>query len=332
MRRGTEQLALRAGPGIGGLLNVTFGNLAELILAIFVLRRGEVDVVKAQITGAIIGNALLGLGLAILAGTWSRTQQSFNREKAGLLSSLLILAVIALLVPALFDYTERQGQSAERAIGLEENLSLAVAGVLICVYIANLIYTLVTHRGVFEMEEAETHAPKWSALFSLGVLAGATVLTAIEAELVSDSLESTATRLGLTQFFLGVIVLAVLGNAAEYVAAVYFAWHNQLGLAMGVTVGSTIQVALLVAPLLVFISYLIGVPMSLVFANPLEMIAIAAVPFIVSAIAHDGKATWFEGVMLLAVYVILGLAFYFVEPPAREHQEAALAVSSASSF
>jgi Ca2+:H+ antiporter len=274
----------------------------------------------------------LGLGLAILAGTFTRTQQSFNRAKAGLLSSLLILAVIALLVPALFDYTERQGQSAERAKGLEEHLSLAVSGVLICVYIANLVYTLVTHRGVFEMEDTKEHAAKWSTLFSLGVLAGATVVTAVEAELVSDSLAATASRFGLTQFFLGVIVLAVLGNAAEYVAAVYFAWKNQLGLAMSVTVGSTIQVALLVAPTLVFLSYLMGAPMNLVFANPLEMIAIAAVPFIVSTIAHDGQATWFEGVLLLAVYVILALAFFFVDPPKPERHAAGLGISSASSF
>jgi Ca2+:H+ antiporter len=180
------------------------------------------------------------------------------------------------------------------------------------------------------MENASKRQADWSMLFSLGVLSGATVLTAVEAELVAGSLQATASQLGLTQFFVGVIVLSVLGNAAEYVTAVYAASKNQLGLAMSVTVGSTIQVALVVAPVLVFLSYLMGVPMNLVFANPLEMIAIAAVPLIVSAIAHDGKATWFEGVLLLAVYVILALAFFFVDPPERKREDARASASSSS--
>jgi Ca2+:H+ antiporter len=313
IRRSTEQMAHLAGPAIGGLLNVSFGNLAELILAAFVLLEGKSEVVKAQITGAIIGNSLLGLGLAVVAGTWGREKQTFNRERAGLLSSLLMLVVIALLVPALFDYTERQGRSQSQASLLDEHLSLAVSAVLISVYAANLIYTFVTHRSAFRLEEGEAIEQPWSMTKALTVLVLATAATAAEAELVSGTLEKTASQWGLTQFFLGVIVLALLGNAAEYVAAVYFARQNRLGLAMSVTVGSTIQIALLVAPTLVFISYLLGQPMNLVFSNPLELIAIAAVAFIVNAIAHDGEATWFEGVLLLAVYGILGIAFFLVE-------------------
>jgi Ca2+:H+ antiporter len=320
VRRSTEHVAARAGSTIGGLLNVSFGNAPELILALFVLRGGHVSVVKAQITGSLIGNSLLGLGLAIVAGSFGRERQHFNRERAGLLSSLLILVTIALLLPALFDYTERGVLRAPNAAGLDEQLSLGVAVVLILVYIGNLIYTLATHRDVFshgsapgQDSDSEVEAP-WSMARSLLILAGATVLTALEAELVSDTVEVTATHLGLTPFFLGVIVLAVVGNAAEYVSAVYFARRGRMGLVVSITVGSTIQVAMVVAPVLVIVSYIMGHPMNLVFNNPIELIAVAGAAFIVNSIAQDGETTWFEGVMLLAVYLLFALAFYLVTP------------------
>lgn len=313
VRRGTEEIAKLAGPAIGGLLNVTFGNMAELILAIFVLMAGHGEVVKAQITGSIIGNSLLGLGLAIVVGSWKREKQTFKRERAGLLSSLLILSVVALLLPALFDYTERGIFAAPDAGKLDEHLSLGVSIVLILVYIANLLYTLVTHRDVFAFEE-EHHNGGWPIWKSLAVLALATALIAVEAELVSSALEATAGRLHLSPFFLGVTVLAVVGNAAEYVAAIYFARKDKMGLVMSITVGSSIQVALLVAPLLVLISFFLGHPMNLVFSNPLELIAIVSVAFGVNAIAQDGQTTWFEGVLLLALYALFGLAFFFVTP------------------
>jgi Ca2+:H+ antiporter len=322
MRRGTEHTAHHAGEAIGGLLNVTFGNMAELILAIFVLMAGNTEVVKAQITGSIIGNSLLGLGLAIVVGSFRRERLTFKRQRAGLLSSMLILAVIALLIPALFDLAERGTASAHMTEALDEKMSLGVSVVMILLYIANLIYSLVTHRDVFAVADGDdtdhdghTHDAPWPLWKALSVLLGATVLTAIEAEMVSGALESTATDLGLSTFFLGIIVLAVVGNAAEYVSAVYFARRNRMTLVMSITVGATIQVALLIAPLLVVISYLIGHPMNLVFSNPLELIAIAGVAFAVNAIANDGETTWFEGVLLLGVYVLLGIAFYFVTPP-----------------
>ena len=319
IRRATEQLAHKLGSTIGGLLNVTFGNMAELLLAIFVLLDGQQAVVKGQITGSIIGNSLLGLGLAVIIGTWKRDKQTFNKESAGRLSSLLILSVIALLLPALFNYTERGIVNQATASALDEKLSLGVSVVLIAVYLANLVYTLITHRDVFESaSEKESddgeNKIKWSTWTAIGVLVIGTALTAWEAEIVSGGLESASETLGLSTFFLGVIVLAVIGNAAEYVAAIYFARKDQMTAVMGITVGSSIQVALLIAPLLVLISYAFGTPMNLVFANPLELIAIAAVAFIVNAIALDGETTWFEGVMLLAVYVILGMAFLFVTP------------------
>ena len=309
IRRATEQVALRAGPAIGGLLNVTFGNAAEFILALFVLRSGNTGVVKATITGSIIGNSLLGLGMSILAGSWGRDKQTFNRERAGLLTSLLILSVIALLLPAMFDYAERSLTTTSRAHVLDERLSLGVSIVLIVVYVANLFYTLVTHRDVFAGTQEGTAT--WSLSRALAILAASTAAVAVEAELVSAALEPTGERLGLSLFFLGVIVLPLVGNAAEYASALYFARRDQMGLVMTISVGSSIQIALMTAPALVIGSYLLGHPMDLVFGHPLELFAIAGSAFVVNAIALDGETTWFEGVMLVAVYVLLALAFFF---------------------
>jgi Ca2+:H+ antiporter len=309
IRRATEQVAERAGPAIGGLLNVTFGNAAEFILALFVLLSGNTAVVKATITGSIIGNSLLGLGISIVAGSWGRDKQTFNRDRAGLLASLLILSVIALLLPAMFDYAERTLAATTRAHVLDERLSLGVSIVLIVVYVANLFYTLVTHRDVFE-GTWEGQAV-WSLRKALAILGAATLAVAMEAELVSGALEPTAERLGLSLFFLGVIVLPLVGNAAEYASALYFARRDQMGLVMAISVGSSIQIALMTAPALVLGSYLLGRPMDLVFAHPLELFAIAGSAFVVNAIALDGETTWFEGVMLMAVYVLLALAFFF---------------------
>jgi Ca2+:H+ antiporter len=323
IRRATDELARTLGSAIGGLLNVTFGNVAELLLAVFVLLDGHADVVKGQITGSIIGNGLLGLGLAVVAGSWGRDKQTFNRASAGRLSSLLILSVIALLLPALFHLTERAATGPTTTGHLDERLSLGVSVVLVLVYAANLVYTLVTHRDAFatveeddaSAREHDTHVrqhwPVWRALL---VLLGGTAFVAWEAEIVSSALTATANTLGVTTFFLGVIVLAVIGNSSEYLAAVYYARKNQMSMAMSITVGSSIQVALLVAPLLVILSYFLGKPMNLVFASPLELIAIASVAFSVNAIAQDGETTWFEGLLLLAVYALFVLAFFFVVP------------------
>ena len=317
IRRATEQLARVAGSAIGGLLNVTFGNVAELVIALFVLRAGHADVVKAQITGSIIGNSLLGLGLAIVAGSWGRERQTFPREKASLLSSLFMLSVIALLVPAMFDYAERSAHNPATQ-SLDEWLSLVVSVILISVYVANLFYTLVTRRDVFSPAPArESVSPSqgtWPLWKAVAVLLAATAVIAWEAELVSGALDATASRIGMSTFFLGIIVLAVIGNAAEYISAVYFARRDQMGLVMTITVGSSIQVALVTAPVVVLVSYLIGNPMNLVFGSPLELVAIGAAAFIVSGITRDGETTWIEGVLLLAVYVVLGTTFFLVSP------------------
>jgi Ca2+:H+ antiporter len=310
IRRATEQVAHRAGSAIGGLLNVTFGNLAELIIALFILHAGNVEVVKAQITGSIIGNSLLGLGLAVVVGSWGKNKQTFKPQRASLLSSLLILSVIALLLPAFFDLAEI-GKHAPNRILSDERVSLGVSVVLILVYVANLIYTLRTHRDVFALDD-EAHTDAWPLWKSMGTLIGATAFVALEAELVSGALEETSKGLGISTFFLGMIVLAIVGNIAEYNSAVYFARRNRMGLVMTITAGSTIQVALLTAPVLVVASQFMTHRLDLVFSNPLELIAIAATAFAVNSIAQDGETTWFEGVLLLAVYVILAVAFFYL--------------------
>ena len=310
VRRSTEQLAERAGPEIGGLLNVTFGNIAELTLALFVLASGKPDIVRAQITGSIIGTSLLGLGLAILVGGLTRERQTFRRENAGRFSSLLVLTTLALLLPALFSYArEATGHHSDMALTNEE-LSLGASAVLILLYAGNLIYTLVTHRDVFASDEPRTE-PSWSLWTALAVLIGGTAVIAIEAELVSESLTATAQQLNLSPLFLSVIVLALIGTIADVFAAVYFAHQDRMGLVMSICIGSAIQIALVMAPLLVLISWFFGHPMDLVFTNPLDLFAIAGTAWIVNAIAGDGETTWFEGLLLIGVYALLGLGFFF---------------------
>jgi Ca2+:H+ antiporter len=315
IRRATEQLGQRSGPAVGGLLSVTFGNVAELVIAVFMLTKGQHSVVKAQITGSIIGNGLLGLGVAILVGSWGRQQQKVRRDSAGLLSTLLILVLIALLVPALFDLAEQNTADPATRLKHDLHLSLGVALVLIAVYAAYLYYSLSSKRSGFADEHGAEEA-RWSVGKSLAILLGGTIALTVEAEIVSSVVEAAAERLGLTTFFLGITVLAVIGNAAEYLTAAYYARINRMGVALQISVGATIQVAILIAPLLVLISYLLGQPMDLVFSNPLELIAVAGVALSVTAIALDGVTTWFEGLLLIAVYLLLALAFFFATPMA----------------
>ena len=272
IRRATEQVAERVGPAIGGLLNVSFGSLAELILAFFVLARGQAAVVQAQVTGSIIGTSLLGLGLAIVVGCIGRESLTFNRERAGQLSTMLIVVLIALLLPAVFDAAGRMGGSGQHA-GIEaEELSIGVSIVLVLLYLANLIYTLITHRDVFASEEPRDARDAWPLWGSIAALVAATAAISYEAELVSDALETTARSLGLSTVFLGVIVLAVVGTASDIVAGAFFASRAKMGLALSICIGSAIQMALVVAPLLVIGSWFLGHPMTLVFRNPIDLL------------------------------------------------------------
>jgi Ca2+:H+ antiporter len=313
IRRSTGQLAKHAGPAVGGLLVVSFGSIAELLLALFVLSNGEAAVVQAQITGSILGTSLFGLGLAILIGGFGRRKQTFNASKAGLLSTLLILAVIALLLPAVFDYTGRLEGYAHDIRITDEELSLSASVVLLLLYFGNLGYTLITHRDLFADEESQGNA-SWNFMVSIGVMVASTAAIALEADLISGVLTKTAAALGLSPTFLGVIVLALVGTIADLFAASAFAYRDKIGLALNICIGSAIQVALVVTPLLVLISAFMGRPMNLVFHNPLYLFAITSAAFVVNAIARDGDTAWFEGLLLIGVYVLFGLGFFYTGP------------------
>jgi len=313
LRRATEQLAERAGSTVGGLLNVSFGNTAELVLALFVLSRAQTKVVQAQITGSIIGTTLLFLGISALVGGMGRRRQRFNAASAGLLSTLLFLVVIAILLPAVFDATERATAPGAQISTIDEHLSLAVSVVLLLLYAANLIYTLVTHRDVFARDAASGTA-EWSLSRALTVMTISTAVITLEAELVSGALEGTSVQLGIAPVFMGVIVLALVGTVSDLFAAVVFARQDKMDIVFGMCVGSAIQIALVVAPVLVLASWMIGQPMNLVFGSPLDLFAIASTAFVVRAIAADGETTWFEGLLLVGIYVLFALAYYFESP------------------
>ena len=313
LRRATEQLAERAGSTIGGLLNVSFGNIAELMLALFILRQAEIRVVQAQITGSIIGTTLLFLSISAMVGGFGRARLTFSQASAGLLSTMLFLVVVAILLPAVFDLTERTAAPGADISLTDEELSLGVAVVLLLLYAGNLVYTLVTHRDIFA-GEAPSGAAKWSVARALVVMTAGTGLIAIEAELASTALEAASTQLKLSPVFMGVVVLALVGTAADLFAAVVFARQDKMEIVFTMCIGSAIQIALVVAPVLVLASWVIGHPMNLVFGSPLDLFAIAATAFIVRSVAADGETTWFEGLLLIGVYLLFALAYYFESP------------------
>ncbi len=307
--RGTEHLAARTNESIGGLLNATFGNAAELIIALVALRQGLFDVVKASLTGSIIGNILLVMGAAFLAGGLKFRTQRFNAAGARMLATMLTLASIALIVPAAFHYL-----SGPAGVAREGFLSLEIAVLLLVVYALSLLFSMVTHRQLFASagHGEEDHRPVWSTGRSIAVLVGATALIAWMSEILVGSVEEAAQTLGMTSVFVGVIVVAVIGNAAEHSTAILVAMKNKMDLSIGIAIGSSLQIALFVGPLLVVLSYFIAPrPMDLVF-SPAEVMAIGLSILIAGEVASDGECNWFEGVLLLAVYLILGVMFYFL--------------------
>jgi Ca2+:H+ antiporter len=316
MGKATEHLAEKLGEGVGGLLNATFGNAAELIIAIMALNAGLHGVVKASITGSIIGNLLLVFGLSALAGGLKFPVQSFNRTAAGLGTSLLVLSAIGLVLPATFHYVGA-GSATDARVAGEQELSLEIAIVLAITYALSLVFTLKTHRHLYvgELGDAEedaigTHG--WSRGKSLGVLLGATALVALMSEFLVGAVEHTAEQLGMTEVFVGVILVAIIGNAAEHSTAILMALKNKMDLAINIAVGSSIQVALFVAPVLVFLSYAIGPrPMDLLFTT-FEVLSIVVSVWVIALIAQDGESNWMEGAQMLAVYVIIGTAFFFL--------------------
>jgi Ca2+:H+ antiporter len=321
MGRATEELAERSGPGIGGLLNVTFGNAPELIIALFALGAGLQEVVKASIIGSIIGNILLVLGAAMIAGGVggkAGAVQKFNRTAASTQATMLFLAAAALLMPAIFELVEGKGLPAPSAEivdygGTVENLSLAVSGVLIVCYVIGLVFSLRTHRDIFNPaadDDAHDDTWGWSVRRSVIALAIAGAAVGLMSEILVGSITEASESIGLSEFFIGVIVVAIVGNAAEHWVAVLVAYKGKMDLAVNVAIGSSAQVALFVAPALVFASFLIGPsPMPLVF-NGFELGAVLIAALIANAVTQEGESTWFEGVLLLAVYTVLGIAFF----------------------
>ncbi len=329
MGTATEEIAVVAGPSLGGLLNATFGNATELIIALVALNAGLVNVVKATITGSIIGNLLLVMGFSMFLGGLRYKEQEFQPVIARVNASALNLAVIAILLPTAVDAT---------STGIDEatiqKLSVAVAIVLIIVYVMSLIFSMKTHSYLFDMgtenqleelaaanlagtsddsepaENSEDAAHKVNLPLWIGVLLGITLLVAVESEFLVGSLEGATSALGLTSLFTGVILLPIIGNAAEHATAVTVAMKNKMDLSVSVALGSSLQIALFVAPVLVLAGFIMGQPMDLNF-NPFELVAVTVSVLIANSISSDGRSNWLEGALLLAAYLVLGFAFYF---------------------
>ena len=314
MGKATESLAEKLGAGIGGLLNATFGNAAEMIIAFQGLRAGLTEVVKASLTGSILGNILLVFGLSVLAGGLKEKNQKFNRTAASMSATLMALSAIGLLIPAVFHWVTRAQVGADEQARAEANISLEISVVLFITYILSLIFTLRTHKDLYlGTSEAHEESSTMSLKRAVIILVVATVLIAWMSELLVHAVEPASKAVGLTEVFVGVIVVAIIGNAAEHSTAILMALKNQMDLAYHIAVGSSMQIALFVAPVLVFISFAIGQPMNLLFTT-FEVITVGLAVLIVSLVAVDGESNWMEGVMLLAVYIIFAIAFFFLPP------------------
>lgn len=330
MGRATEHLAEKVGEGLGGLLNATFGNAAELIIALVAMQKGLYGVVKASITGSIIGNILLVLGLSCFVGGLKFSEQRFNLTAARASSTTLLLAAFSLAIPTVFHRVA--GDAGHWTPALEQRLSLCIAVVLLISYVAMLLFSLKTHKDLFTGEEhrsesevdaeyvadvAEEGHEEWSMGKSIGVLVVATLFVAAMSEFLVGSIEQARTSLGLTEVFVGVILVAIIGNAAEHSTAVLMAMRNRMELSLGIAISSSIQIALFVAPVLIFASYIFHamnpglMPMDLEFTLP-EIVAMVVSVIVVGQIAGDGKSNWLEGVQLLAVYAVLGILFFFL--------------------
>jgi Ca2+:H+ antiporter len=300
----SEELASRTGPAMGGLLNATFGNATELIIGLFALRAGLFEVVKASITGSILGNLLLVVGCAMLAGGMRHTKQTFNRTAVLASGSTLFIAAIALVIPAIFLQTQPQ-----ISVAVIEHISVLVAVALLLVYIATLYFSLHTHKHLYT-EEIGKYEPRWSVKKSICVLFAATLFVAWLSELLVGSITPLVATLGWSQMFIGVIFLAIIGNVAEHSSAVTVALKNRMDLSLQIAIGSATQIALVVAPILVLTSLFLPQPMSLVF-DVFELVAIVLSVLMVNLIVLDGESNWLEGLQLLAAYVIMAVTFFF---------------------
>ena len=304
MGKATEELAKHLGAGLGGMLNATFGNATELIIAFFAIQAGLFEVVKASITGAIIGNTLLITGCAMFFGGLKRKKQTFNAQAQGVGSTMLAIAAVGLILPALAAHVLN--------LGALESLSLGISAVLLITYVCSLLFSLRTHKHLYTCEgDEEECKPHWSKKYAALILLLATVAVAVESEILVGSIEHVSHTLGLTELFIGVIVVAIIGNAAEHSSAILMAIKNKMDLSLNIATGSSTQIALLIAPVLVFVSYLMGTPMNLVF-HEFEVVAIVAAIVISNMIGSDGESNWMEGLQLIALYVMMAVVFFFI--------------------
>jgi Ca2+:H+ antiporter len=316
MGEATEQLAARTGPGISGLVNVTFGNAPELIIAIFALADGLQEVVKASLVGSIIGNSLLVMGAAMLAGGRRRTSQRFDRTAARAQTGMLLLTVLALALPSVLALVRHAGLPSvgevRHHVGADvEGVSLALALVLIGTYLAGLLFSLKTHRDVFNPASAnEDQDGAWPLRRSILTLAAAGLATALMSDVLVGSIEQASHDVGLSQFFVGAFIVAIVGNAAEHYVAVVAAVKDKMDLSVGIAIGSSAQIGLFVTPVLVLLSFLVGpAPMGIVF-NGYELAALLAAGLLSSALVSNGESTWFSGVQLIALYLVVGIVFF----------------------
>jgi len=309
----TEHLATHYGPTAGSLLNVTFGNAAEIIIAVIAISAGLLDLVKASITGAIIGNILLILGLSVIAGGFRYKEQSFSRENIGIQSSMLFLAIIGLAVPTILASTILSPLENQGRVQL---LSDVLAFILMIVYVLGIVFTFITHKHLFTPPETaediqESHGTHWSKKKSFLLLAASMAGVIVVSEILVASVETTGEEFGFGQLFVGAIIVGIVGNAAEHSSAILLARKGKMELSIGIAAGSGTQIALFVVPILVFAGIAMGQPFTLVFTL-LELATIFLAAIILNLIVHDGRSNWFEGVMLTAVYIIIAIAFFFV--------------------
>ncbi|WP_160691445.1 calcium/proton exchanger [Clostridium sp. C2-6-12] len=308
MGEGTEEISFYSGPKIGGFLNGTFGNATELIISFFALKEGLFEVVKSSIAGAVIGNVLLVLGASMLAGGLKYKTQTFNKQVVEVSSSMLLFAVVGLCIPALFTHTVDPSLLNTRY----EGLSIFVAIIMIAIYILSLVFSFFTHKHIYSVnaEEDEEGTAKWSLKKSILVLVVATVLIAIESEFLVSGIEPITKSLGLSEFFVGIILIPIIGNAAEHSTGIVMAMKNKMDVALEIAIGSSLQIILFVTPVLIFLS-LLFTPMSIEF-NEFELIALIVAVLIANRVSNDGESNWLEGVQLLAVYTIIGASFFIL--------------------
>jgi Ca2+:H+ antiporter len=318
MGRATEELSRRTGPGVGGFLNVTFGNAPELIIAFFALRQGLQEVVKASLIGSILGNILLVMGAAMLVGGLRRERQTFNPTAASVQSSMLLLAAVALVMPTIFELVHggRLPRVGEAVVDFGpdlEHMSLVVSIILLCSYAGGLVFSLKSHRALFNPScESDEHVGEaWTVRTAALTLAGAGVAVGVMSEILVGSIAEASAAIGLSQFFVGLIVVAIVGNAAEHWVAIYFATRDKMDLTVNIAIGSSAQIALFVAPVLVLVSFVVGPnPMALVF-NGFELGAVIMAILVANHVIQDGESTWYEGLQLLLVYAVLGVVFFY---------------------